>query len=177
MSNKKAYRTTMPFTGGLSPTTPKSRQVPEYGGDYSSKKRQDFDRAMGGDHMFTEDNADGTKKDTDGKSMWMNEPFEGEIGSWIVVMENGHEREFRGMSYDKLILMLRENGISYKAIVNSDRKDRVHSDDTPHVASTMPWMKKKASKDVHFLTTVSNVLSACFKVESEDYSYMRPCNN
>jgi S1-C subfamily serine protease len=165
---KEAYRTTKPFDGGLSPPTDKSNTWPWFGGSTFDKPRKDFDKMMGGDHMFTEDNADGTSKHTDGKSYWVNDRFhgEGELDldavneEYVVFTNDGKELIFPDHSFAQIIRKLREIGKEPVSI----RKRHVRA------LGNSPLVKKAASEEEGFFSSVANILPACFKIESEDYS-------
>ena len=157
----------MPFDGGLSPVTDKSRSWPWFGGSTFDKPRKTFDKSMGGDHMFTEDNADGTRKDTDGKSYWLNDTFHGEgepdvnnthKEEYIVITDNGESMIFPDHSFDQILKKMRslwKNPMSIRK-----RHKRVAS------AKISKFAK---SKEEQFFSSVSNILPACFKIESDDY--------
>ena len=150
-----SYRTTMPFTGGLSPPTEKSRVSPWWGGGPFDQPRQDFDRNTGGDHKFIDTD------NTDGKShAIMNGLFEGEGKSvflvdadvyYLVEKLDGETMVVEDLSFAQIIVKYP----GCKVILKHRRiSNAATGGGTPN-----------------FMSLVSNLLISTFKVESDSEKY------
>jgi len=150
-----SYRTTMPFDGGLSPPTEKSRVRPWFGGGPEDKPRQEFDRNMGGDHKFIDTD------DTDGKShAIMNGLFEGEIDPkflvdadtyYLVEKPDGDVLVVEDLSFEQIIMKFPGS----KIVLKKRRLSNASSGGgTPN-----------------FMSLVSNIFASTFKVESDSEKY------
>jgi len=158
MRIRKAF-TTMPFSGGLSTPTEKSRQSPWMGGGPFDRERTDFDLNSGGDHKFINPPPDGTSYAVGG--CFVGEvtpggdpdiPYETEI---VITDRDGKEHVDVEHDYNKVLEIW-----SGKGYIKIERRRRIQS------------VKKASSgggRDL--IPIVADVVSACFKIESESSKY------
>jgi hypothetical protein len=159
----KAYRTTMPFNGGLSPLTDKVRKnQPQLGGGPYDKPRKDFDNNMGGDHKFIGPDPDGLSHAIM-HPMWddwarsgTDVPYAVEI---VVVDSDGKEHVYDDMSMEQVMINWQKDGKSYKMIMRREKKQLA--------ANTV----KVATSAMDISPIVSKILPGCFKIEGESAKY------
>ncbi len=126
MIEKQSQRTTMPFDGGLSPTTPKSRQVPLFGdtpliNDIINKDvSQQKDLGTRGNWAPGED--DGKSYKERGDEFMIDERIREVLNdlsnrpteSWVA--ETYHGKNMTFPSYDVAVRELQKSGIPYRSI-------------------------------------------------------------
>jgi len=150
----------MPFAGGLSPPTERTRNnMPWMGGAPQDKERRTFDQNAGGDHKFIE-------PDPDGLSHAVGTVFDGEWddpdtsvpynAETVVVDEDGKEHVFKDRSYEMVLLEWQGR---YKYIYRRVR----------HAVSENGIKTAQASGDI--VPLAANVIPACFKIESDSAKY------
>lgn len=128
MSLKTAYRTTTPFQGGLSPTTPKSTAVPLFG---NTPSLEDISNGVGNsndihgrgswgtgedvDHSYREEGND-YRVDLKIKEILnkLHSKQRGKKESWVFEGTDGKEEEFD--SYSSLQRFLRENKLPFNRV-------------------------------------------------------------
>jgi S1-C subfamily serine protease len=155
MKIRKAHRTTMPFTDGLSGLTDKSKQVPQYGGGTLDKGRAEFDANSGGDHKFTQPEPDDASHAVGGLFLGEFEPggdidipYETEV---VVVDMKGKEHVDTEHDFNTVVEMW--SGKPTRAIFRRKRQ----------------MMDKAASSGnkSDLVPVIADILSACFKMECE----------
>lgn len=162
MTRREAQRTTMPMIG-LSPLTDRSRQTGNFGGGTFDNPRQLFDKNMGGDHRMI------PSGDTVFPQYHINDPFKDSIEQWdrtgvggknrkvwVIYLANG-KTIIKDCSPRELFVFLRKNKLSYTLIAAE-----------PAVLSSTSDGMRKTAAGKGFLSLVSTVLAASFKVESQN---------
>ena len=157
MKITRAQRTTMPFDGGLSPVTDKSRVVPQMGGGPHDKPRRNFDRNMGGDHKFIDTNNPDDKSYAVMNGLYEHE---GDVKMlvdadvyYIVETKDGKSLTIDDLSFEQIIK-------KYPGASITKRQRRVEK----RVASA-------SNKKPNFMTLVSNILASTFKVEADSEKF------
>lgn len=157
----KSYRTTMPFDNRngpeLSPLTVKSIPL-QIDPDYERRKNLGLDS---NDHIAITDGQ------TDGKSWVINPIFEGEMRwdrnglegvqrkDYVAYITNGPPVLFKNRTYNQVIKELNKKGLKWRLI-----------------SPFSDFADKKAQVNTKlFISLVSNILSSCFKIESESYKH------
>lgn len=140
----------------LSPLTPKSKPL-EIDPDYA--RRNEFGKHETDHTMITDE-------DTGDKSWVINPIFEGELKwnrngldgetkkDYVAYLSNGPPVLFKNKSYDQIIRSLKQKGLKWRLI-------------SPFFQASV----KKAQKSEMFVSLVANILSSCFKIESESYKH------
>ncbi len=154
----RAYRTTRPFEGGLSPVTDKTRNnQPQMGGGPHEKPRKDFDSNMGGDHKFIGPDPDGLNYAVGGPfwGEWSKSGTDVPYSVEVIVMDaHGKEHVYDDMAIDDV--MKEWNDKSYKSISRrvKNKVQAAFGDSSSGIAHV-----------------VANVMPGCFKIESESPRY------
>jgi S1-C subfamily serine protease len=150
----------MPFLDNqLSPLTDKGHPLSVIDRDW--KRRKDLD--IGQDHVTI------PSRDTDGYAVMSTPVFSGEVEwnrsgidgdkerTFVAYMANGPPMVFRNKSVDQIVDELKKKNLNWRLI-------------SPLVADSLGGLKKTSSSSEHFVPFISNVLSGCFKIESECYA-------
>jgi S1-C subfamily serine protease len=154
-----AHRTTMPFDGGLSPVTDKSKQSPWYGGGPGDKERTTFDSNMGGDHKFIGVEPDGVSHAVGGFFRNETEIESGDrdinYSTEIIVLDVEHkEHVYPDSDYEKVM-----KDWSKKRYIMMTRRGR------------KPDRQASSGEKQDIIPVIADVMSACFKMECESSKY------
>jgi len=159
----KAYRTTMPMNGGLSPVTDKTRwNQPQLGGEPNSKQRKMFDETMGGDHKMIGPDPDGVNYAVGGPfwGEWSKSGVDVPYAVEIVVIDmDGKEHVYDDMTMEQVMEEWEKSGREYKIMVRREKRK----------VAAMTVNAASSSMDISSL--VASILPGCFKIEGESAKY------
>jgi len=153
----------MPFDNrgglGLSPLTPKSKPF-EIDRDYERRLQLGLNET---DHVSIQDSQTGEKS-------WVINPlFEGEVNwnrtglgegvkkDYVAYMYRGPPILFKNKSYDQITKELKKKGLNWRII-------------SPFL-DVNSRAAQKVQKESLFVSLVADILSSCFKIESESYKH------
>jgi len=156
----KSYRTTMPFLDDkLSPITDKGRALNI---DRDLKRRKDLDKGFS-DHTGI------SSPDTVDISWHINDPFHGEdlwnrsgllgdkVRRFVVYLEGGKQVVYENRPIHEIVADLGKKNKKWRLI-----SPMASSDDT---------MMKTANKETEMVPIVADLLSSCFKIETESHTH------